>query len=293
MEIRQLTYFTEVAREKSFTIAAKTLHISQPALSKMIKNLEEELGVLLFDRSEKFPQLTDAGEELFEHAQKLLADFEFLTESIRDREQLKKGHIKIGLPPVIGTSYFPSLIAGFRQMYPGVTLTILEEGAKTIADKVEEGSVDAGIVILPVDTSKFDVIPIVTDENVLIVHQNHPLALKEIIQYKDLKDEHFVLLNETFMLYHRIISSCREAGFEPNVTFKSSQWDFIAELVALNQGISILPRPILEKFNSETILQVPINHSSVMWETAIILKKNRYVSFALKRFIEYVQKNIS
>lgn len=293
MEIRQLTYFTEVAKEKSFTVASKTLHISQPALSKMIKNLEDELGVLLFDRSEKFLHLTDAGEELYIQAQKLLSDFESLTESIRDTEHLKKGHIRIGIPPVIGTSYFPSLIAGFRNLYPGVTLTILEEGAKTISERVEDGSIDAGVVILPIETEKFESIPIFSDENVLILHRNHPLSYKEIIHYDDLRDENFVILNETFMLHHRIIEACRDSGFEPRISIKSSQWDFLAELVALNQGISILPRPIVNRFNSSMILQIPINHPSVKWEISIILKKNRYISFALRRFIEYVQKHIT
>ncbi|MCM3764185.1 LysR family transcriptional regulator [Neobacillus niacini] len=293
MEIRQLTYFTEVAKEKSFTIAARNLHISQPALSKMVKNLEDELGVQLFDRSEKFLHLTDAGEQLYERAQKLLFEFESLSESIRDTEQLKKGHIKVGIPPVIGTSYFPKLIAGFRQLYPGVILSILEEGAMNISDRVEDGSIDAGVIILPVDETKFDFIPIFSDENKLIVHRSHPLASKEVIDYEDLKDESFVLLNETFKLHHHIIASCRQSGFEPNITIKSSQWDFIAELVAMNQGISILPRPILDKFNSGMILQIPINHPSVRWDIAIILKKGRYTSYALRRFIEYVKQNIS
>jgi DNA-binding transcriptional LysR family regulator len=292
MEIRQLTYFTEVAKERSFTIAARNLHISQPALSKMVKNLEEELGVLLFDRSEKYLFLTDAGEQLYEHAQKLLSDFESLSESIRDTEQLKKGHIKVGIPPVIGTSYFPKLIAGFRQLYPGVTLSILEEGAMNISNQVKDGSIDAGVIILPVDENKFDYIPIVADENILIVHRSHRLASRDYVHYEDLRDENFVLLNETFKLHHHIIASCRQSGFEPNVTLKSSQWDFVAELVSMNQGISILPRPILDKFNSGMILQIPINHPSVKWEIAIILKKGRYTSFALRRFIEYVKENI-
>ncbi len=185
------------------------------------------------------------------------------------------------------------MIAGFCNLYPGVTLSIIEEGAKTISERVEDGSIDAGVVILPIDTEKFDSIPIVSDENVLILHRNHPLAYMETIHYGDLKDENFVMLNETFMLHHRIISACRENGFEPKITIKSSQWDFIAELVALNQGISILPRPIIDKFNSDMILQIPISHPSVKWEVSIILKKNKYISFALRRFIEYIQKNIS
>ncbi|UII57603.1 LysR family transcriptional regulator [Cytobacillus spongiae] len=292
MDIRQLTYFMEVAREGSLTGASKILHISQPGLSKVIKNLENELGVLLIDRSEKTIQLTDAGQELFHQSQKLLSEYEALTEVIRDTEQLKRGHVRVGVPPVIGTSYFPSLIAGFRELYSGVTLTIVEEGARSVADRVDEGSIDAAVVILPVCSTKFEIYPIVTDENKLIVHTSHPLAKREFVSYEDLEDENFVLLNENFMLHHHILSACREAGFEPKITFKSSQWDFLAELVAMNQGISILPRPILERFNSQKIVQLPIRHHSVKWEIAIILKKGKYQSFALRRFLEFVQENI-
>lgn len=293
MEIRQLIYFVEIAKAGSFTGAAKIMHITQPALSKIIKALEYELGILLFDRSEKVLQLTDTGKEFYEKAEKLILDFNALTDSVKDIESLKKGHIRIGIPPVIGTCYFPSLIAGFREKHPGVTITILEEGARTVHDKVEEGSIDMGIVILPIDQDKFDIIPIISDDNVLIVNIEHPLANKKIVRYEELKDENFVLLNETSMLHDQIIAACKESGFEPIVTVKSSQWDFLAELVSLNQGISILPKPIIKRFNTNLIKVIPIDHSFVRWRVAIILKKERYVSFAMKEFIVYIQQNIS
>ncbi|MCM3664021.1 LysR family transcriptional regulator [Mesobacillus subterraneus] len=292
MDTRQLSYFVQVAKDQSFTVAARHLHLSQPALSKMIKKLEEDLGVQLFDRSEHKMTLTDAGERLFEEGQKLLSDMEAITESILDTKNLRTGNVSVGIPPVIGTCYFPPLIANFRHDYPGINLSIIENGAVTVYEMVEKGFVDLGLVILPELSDRIEYIPVTEDEVVLVVHNDHPLASKDKVLFEDLKDESFALLDETFLLHHHVIKACREAGFEPNIYFKSSQWDFLTELVCLNQGISILPRPILARFNSQNIKQIPIEHPELKWRIAIILKKNRYVSFAAKKFIEFVKEHI-
>lgn len=292
MDTRQLAYFVQVAKDNSFTVAARNLHLSQPALSKMIKKLEEDLGVQLFDRSEHKMTLTDTGEKLFEEGQKLLLEMDSITEAIQDTKNLRTGNVSVGIPPVIGTSYFPPLIANFRQDYPGINLSIIENGAVTVYEMVEKGFVDLGLVILPELSDRIEYIPVTEDEVVLIVHNDHPLAEKEKVTFEDLKDESFALLNETFLLHHHVIKACREAGFEPNVYFKSSQWDFLTELVCLNQGVSILPRPILARFNSKSIKQIPIDHPEMKWRIAIILKKNRYISFAAKKFIEYIREHI-
>lgn len=292
MDTRQLSYFVQVAKDKSFTLAAGNLHLSQPALSKMIKKLEDDLGVQLFDRSEHKMTLTDAGERLFEEGQRLLSEMDSITESIQDTKNLKTGNVSVGIPPVIGTSYFPPLIANFRTDYPGINLSIIENGAVTVYEMVEKGYVDLGLVILPELSDRIEYIPVTEDKAVLIVHNDHPLAKRDKVVFEDLKDETFALLNETFLLHHHVVDACREAGFEPNIYFKSSQWDFLTELVCLNQGISIMPRPILARFNSKSIKQIPIDHPAMTWRIAIILKKNRYISFAAKKFIEYVKDNI-
>lgn len=292
MDTRQLTYFVQVAKDNSFTVAARNLHLSQPALSKMIKKLEDDLGVQLFDRSEHKMSLTDAGERLFEEGQRILSEMDSITESIQDTKNLRTGNVSVGIPPVIGTSYFPPLIANFRNDFPGINLSIIENGAVTVYEMVEKGYVDLGLVILPELSDRIEYIPVTEDKVVLIVHNDHPLANREKVVIEDLKDESFALLDETFLLHHHVIKACREAGFEPNIYFKSSQWDFLTELVCLNQGISILPRPILARFNSKSIKQIPIDHPELTWRIAIIMKKNRYVSYAAKKFIEYVKENI-
>ncbi|MDQ0412836.1 LysR family transcriptional regulator [Mesobacillus stamsii] len=293
MDTRQLAYFVQVAKDNSFTVAAKNLHLSQPALSKMIKKLEEELGVQLFDRSEHKMALTDVGEKLFEEGQKLLLEMDSITEAIQDTKNLRTGNVSVGIPPVIGTSYFPPLIANFRKKYPGINLSIIENGAVTVYEMVEKGFVDLGLVILPKLSDQIEYIPVTVDEIVLIVHNDHPLAEKETVVFEDLKDETFALLDDTFLLHHHVIKACREAGFEPNIYFKSSQWDFLTELVCLNQGISILPRPILARFNSKNIKQIRIDHPEMKWRIAVIVKKQRYISFAARKFIEYIKENIA
>lgn len=292
MDTRQLSYFVQVAKDRSFTLAARNLHLSQPALSKMIKKLEEDLGVQLFDRSEHKMTLTDAGEKLFEEGQKLLSEMAAVTEAIKDTKNLKTGNVSVGIPPVIGTSYFPPLIANFRNDYPGINLSIIENGAVTVYEMVEKGFVDLGLIILPELSDRIEYIPVIEDEAVLIVHRDHPLANRSSVKFEDLQNEAFALLNETFLIHHHVIKACREAGFEPNIYFSSSQWDFLTELVCLNQGISILPRPILARFNSQNIKQIPIDHPEMRWRIAIILKKNRYVSHAARKFIDYIKENI-
>lgn len=292
MDIRHLTYFVHVAKEKSFTMASQKLHVSQPALSKMIKSLEDELGVTLLDRSLKVPKLTDAGENLLEQAQKILEAFDALSKSISDTVNLQKGHLSVGIPPVIGTIFFPKIIAEFRKTYPGIKFSMIEDGARRIEEKVNEELIDIGIVITPVNGSKFNVISAIQDQIVLLVHKDHPLSSKKKVTMADLKDEPFIMTSEDFMIHHLILKVCRDSGFEPKIDFITSQWDFIQEMVSLKQGISLLPRPILEKFNIPNIRLIPIDHPDLKWEIVIITKKGRYVSYGMKEFIHMVQNSV-
>ena len=105
-----------------------------------------------------------------------------------------------------------------------------------------------------------------------------------------LKDERFIALNSTFMLYDQIISLCRISGFEPNIVCESSLWDFITEMVVLDQGVSILPRPILKRYNSDKLKLISLKDPSFSWNIAIILKKDKYISRIIKSFIELSKK---
>lgn len=289
MDIKQLRYFVGIVDSNGFSEAAKKLYVSQPTLSKAMKHLEEDLGVQLIHMSGKKVQITDCGKQLYTMAQGVIEQHDSIFHAMHDLTSLQKGIIKVGIPPIIGTCVFPSLIAEFIGQYPGVEFQIDQHGAKHIQYLVDKGELDVGFTICPVITGAFDTVPIVEDKNVLVVSRQHPLSLHKHVRYEQLRNEKFILFGKEYMLNSNIINGCREAGFEPRVLVEASQWDFIVQLVKINMGISIIPRRILEMYPEPSIVQVDIEHSSSLWSVVMITKKDQYLSFAVQTFISYIK----
>jgi len=290
MDIRHLTYFIEVAHQRSFTKAALALHITQPSISKMIKILEEELDVILFYRSAKQIELTDAGKALLHQSQLIVNSFQNLTSDLADVINSKKGAITIGLPPMVGSRFFPQIISDFTTSHPQISLTLLEVGSERVHTGIDDGSLDIGVVMLPIDENIFEMFPIIDQPMMLIVHPKHMLAKQPIIELSQLKDESFILFRETFTLHDRIINRCIESGFTPNIVFKSSHWDFIAQMVAINFGIAILPEIICQDLDPERIKIIPLAEPMFHWQLGVIWKKDRYLSFAAKEWLTFTSK---
>jgi DNA-binding transcriptional LysR family regulator len=288
MDIRQLSYFIEVAKQKSFTKASHTLHLSQPTLSKMVKSLEDELEVQILDRSAKQIELTDAGEIVLHQGEKVMEILNDLSNHLYDMVHLKKGKIKIGLPPLIGILFFPKIIKGFQDKYPDITIELIEQGANKVRQRTEDGEIDFGVVMMPVDEEEFDIIPFASEELMLYMSSSHALADQPALSLENVKDEPMILFSEDFTLHDRIIQECKDAGFSPKVAYESSQWDFISDMVEHNLGITFFPESIMRKINEDSIKAVPIS-PSIPWNIGIILKKGKYMSFATKAFIEYLQ----
>jgi len=291
MDIRHLTYFIEVARQHSFTKAAQALHITQPSISKMIKLLEEELDVILFYRSAKQIELTDAGEALLYQSQQIVNSFQNLTSDLADLIHSKKGTITIGLPPMVGARFFPQIISDFTTLHPQITLTLLEVGSEKVQVGIDDNSLDIGIVMLPIDENKFEMFPIIDQPMMLLVHPNHMLAKQSIVELSQLKDENFIIFSKSFTLHDRIINKCIESGFNPNIVFKTAHWDFIAEMVAINFGIALLPKVMCEDLNPKRIKIISLAEPMIHWKMGVIWKKGRYLSFAAKEWLTFISKS--
>lgn len=290
MELRQLTYYLEVANHLSFSKAADKLHLSQPTLSKMIKSLEDELGIVLLDRSTRSVRLTEAGEVVLDHALAIKQSMDNLLAAASDLAQMKKGKITLGLPPVIGASFFPEIIARFHRLYPNIKIHLMEEGGKLIEQLLLGGNIDLGIVVLPVDEQLFEAAPIVERKLQLVVGANHPLARKNAVRLKDLRDEPFILFREGFALHDRVRDACVREGFEPNVVYESGQWDFIGEMVASGLGIAMLPETVCGKLDRSKVAVIEEIEPKIHWDLAVIWRKNSYLSYAARGWIEFVRK---
>ncbi|UOQ46374.1 LysR family transcriptional regulator [Halobacillus salinarum] len=288
MDIRQLTYFIAVAKHKSFTKAADELHISQPSLSKTVRSLEDELDMALIDRSARQIELTEAGDIAYEQARMIVKSLDTFSTHLYDLMHLKKGKIKIGIPPLIGFLFFPRIIKQFNTQFPDVHIELVEDGANKIQKDVKDGLLDFGIIVLPADEEEFDIVPFVHEELMLFMNASHPLAFKKKIEMKELFDEPFILFREDFALHDRIIQECLRAGFRPNVAYESSQWDFISGMIAENLGVSIFPQSIAKKVNPNEVKAVPIVRPPIPWKLGILLKKGKYVSHAAREFIDHI-----
>lgn len=276
----------------SFTKAAANIYVSQPTLSKSVKKLEVKLKVELFERSTRILVLTDAGRLVYRQASKIVQATNELTTLLDDLMNTPAGEIKIGVPPLIGTLFFPKIAKKFGKVNPDISLRLVEHGAKRIEFLVEDGQVDVGIVVLPVNQNKFNILPFIEDEFQLFTSKYHPLANKKVINIEDLAKEDFIVFNQEFSLHNFVIRECEKAGFSPHIAYESSQWDLITELINAQLGITLFPRTISSKVDHTSIKTVPIE-APPLWKLGIITKRDRYLSFALRSLLRFLSEEFT
>lgn len=289
MELRDLKAFMAVVEHGSFTKAASETFVSQPSLSKSIKKLEDNLHVELLNRSTRHVDLTDAGNIVYQQGQKIMRSVYDLHILLDDLVNIKTGSIKMGIPPLIGTLFFPEIARKFHQQYPNVHLELVERGAKLVGTLVESGEVDMGIVVLPTDERKFIVQSFVEDQFFVFINEQHPLAKQDHILLQELKNESFIIFTEEFSLHDYVIKSCKSAGFTPIISYKSSQWDLIVELVSSNLGVTLLPYSIAAKQNNRNVKIIPLQNFYMPWRLGVITKKNTYQSYALTQLLKTIR----
>ena len=147
MDIRSLRYFLMVADQGGFTAAAEQLHIAQPAVSMAIRKLEQTLDLPLFNRHERRVTLTDEGEVLARHARLILQAVADAEREVRELHALERGEVRIGIPSMLGSYYFPPILMAFRHRYPGVRLEVIEAGTRKIQTMIHRGDIDMGVIV--------------------------------------------------------------------------------------------------------------------------------------------------
>lgn len=293
VDIRQLEQFLAVARHGGFTKASEARHVSQSALSKMVKTLENELDVALFDRSTRRVRLTDAGEIVERHALMVLKAVERLHEALEEVREAKLGKLTLGLPPVIGATFFPGLIADFRRRHPGVELAIVEEGSRTLETLLQEGAIDLAVVVLPTKTSVDEVgcMPLYRRELRLVVPSNHRFAAcRGTLPFSELRGESFVMFRRGFALYDKVYDACIEQGFEPRVVCESTQWDFMIELVASGLGIAFLPESVCGRLDASKAVALSGVRPTIRWDLTLIWRKESSLSFASRAWVKFLEE---
>lgn len=239
MELDQLRYFLRVAERGSFTRAAEDLLISQPALSRSIQKLEEELGQPVFERQTRVVSLTDAGTLLQARAQQVLSILDDTRAEITDDGE--SGRVRIGAIPTIAPYFLPEVLRQFSEKFPKANVIVQENTTDILLKSCTQGEIDLAILALPISAKYLEVEELYDEELFLVLPPDHPLATKKTIRLSDVEPLPFVLLDEAHCLSDNIASFCRQRSFQPVSVEKTSQLAMVQELVSLSHGVSMIP----------------------------------------------------
>jgi len=288
--ILHLLYFIAVARHKSFSKAAQVSHVSQSVISKLVKNLEEELGVTLLNRNSKKVTLTDAGELFLIEADKVIILFNNLTSMFENKSIIPRGKVSIGLPLMTDPVSFAQLLGKFKGEYPEIETELYEYGSKKIESAIKDGILDIGIICrLPVNSQMYDSFSFSHNPLKVVVHPHHALAEFKKVSLSALAQESFILSSSEFSLHDEIIRKCNEVGFDPKIVLETSQMELIIQTVAVNLGIALIPKNICERLSHKLVRTIPLVNPEILHNISVVWKRERPLSYPAKLFIEFAK----
>jgi len=289
MELRTLRAFVEVVRQGGFSSAAKVLFATQPTVSKAVRQLEDELGVPLLDRIGHRSQLTAAGEIVYRRALLLLAEREGLVAELDDLRGLRRGRLRLGLPPLGASTLFAPLFAVFRARYPGIEIRLTEHGSKRLEEMVLEGELELAGSLLPAKAG-FDGQPVRLEPLLAVLPRLHPLAREERIGIGQLSGSPFILFEGGFALNQVLEDACARNGFTPQVAARSGQIDFIIELVAAGMGVAFLPETIARQRATPSVALTLLDEPGTQWHMAIVWRQGSYLSHAARAWLDLTRE---
>jgi DNA-binding transcriptional LysR family regulator len=285
MDLRQLDYFHAVYTLKSFTKAARKMCISQPSITISIRKLEDELGLPLFDRSQRKITLTDQGHVFLQRAETILSHVEYTLQEMKDYKQKQIEVIRVGLPPMIGSLYFPHLFTTYIPNHPEVNLVIHELDSEHIIKALEAGDLDLGLIILSHVSPGVVTKSIGHGEIQVCLSPSHPLAAQGPIPFAALRDEPFILTRDGTFVRKVILDECKKHHFTPHILFTSVHLETIRVLIANGVGIGFLQN--IFSRNCLDIVSLSLAEPLII-QTGMAWKQNKYLTKAMQNFIDYM-----
>jgi DNA-binding transcriptional LysR family regulator len=243
IDIRQLRYFQAVAEELHFGRAAARLAIAQPALSRQIQQIEQELGTPLLRRTQRRVELLPAGALLLERSRAMQQELARTLSDVRRTGTGELGRLALGFIHSSTYGLLPSIIRRFRQLYPAIELELHEMPITVQHAALLRGTIDVGLLRVQPAPAELEVVPVLADPFLLAVPASHPLAGRTRVRLRSVADEPFVMFTKSDApLFHdRVEALCRQAGFAPRVVQHATQIHTVVGLVGAGLGVAVVP----------------------------------------------------
>lgn len=289
MELRPLRAFVEVVRQGGFSQAAKVVFATQSTVSKAVRQLEDELAITLLDRVGHRSTLTAAGEIVYRRALTMLAERDDMVAELDELKGLKRGVLRLGLPPLGSGTLFAPLFATYRSRYPGIEIRLMEHGSKRLEDILLAGEIDFAASLLPA-APDFESQPVRSEPLEVLLPPGHACRAAARVSLPELAASPLILFESGFALNAVILNAFARQKVKPDIVARSGQIDFIVALVAAGLGIAFLPRMIARERAHPDVARVLLDEPDTAWSMALIWRRGAYLSDAARAWLHLTRE---
>jgi LysR family hydrogen peroxide-inducible transcriptional activator len=241
MNLRDLRYLVAVAEHQHFGRAAEACFVSQPTLSTQIKKLEEELGVVLLERTNRQVMLTPVGERIVAQAQRVLQEVSQMVHIAEEHRDPYGGEFRLGIIPTVAPYLLPKILGPIHKAFPKLKIQLTEGQTAVITRLLREGDLDACILALPVEEENLEEMALYSENFYFAASKHHPKAAKKSVTLDDLEDEQVLLLEDGHCLRDQALDICKSHKAVENTNFRATSIETLRQMVAADVGITLMP----------------------------------------------------
>jgi LysR family transcriptional regulator, hydrogen peroxide-inducible genes activator len=292
MTLQQLEYIIAVDNHRHFAKAAQACFVTQPTLSMMLQKLEDELGILIFDRSKQPVVPTETGRMVIEQARKVLKETAELREIVENQREILRGELRLGIIPTLAPYLLPLFLKSFSEKYPDIRLIISELMTEHIIQKLKKDQLDIGIMATPTSDGELFETPLFQEQFVVYAAKNEAILSKRFLLANDIDVNRLVLLEEGHCMRTQIVNLCelrQTTNQLANVFYESGSIETLKNLIDMHAGITILPELALQNLSKTQFKNIRFfQDPAPVREISLVT----YRAFVKKRLVEVLKNEI-
>ncbi len=291
ISVKQLKAFVAVAQTQSFAEACAVVHLSQPALSIAIKNLEQAVGGPLLARSTRTLALTPEGEAFFPVAKRLLADWDGALLDLHNLFAMRRGRLAVAAMPSFAGNHLPRILLEYRDRFPNVNITVQDVVAENVVELVREGRVEIGVTFAPEESDDLEFRPLFTDKFVAVLPSGHRLARKKQLSWRSLQSSRFLTLQRPSAIRQLIEKTLEIAHIDLPVELEAHQLSTIGRMVATGLGVSAVPALCIAQMEEMGAVCRPLIGPSISRRVGILTRRRYPLSTAAGAMVDILLEN--
>ena len=290
MNLETLSLYCDVIRSGSFSLGAAQHRISQSAASQAVRQLDEELGAQLIDRTKRPFMVTPEGRKFFEACLSLLDQYEKVKAEITDQRELVGGTVRVAVIYSVGLQDMGFYTQQFNTRYPHAKIRLAFLHPHEVTEAVINDQADLGILSFPTTHRSLSIIPWHDEPMVFVCHRSHPLARKKLVGAKEIVSEKFIAFDRNLAIRKAIDRSLRQRGVKVNVAMEFDNIETIKQAIAIQSGVSILPKPsVTREIENGMVFAVPMDMPELVRPIGIIHRRQKLLTPIANKLLEFLQ----